>query len=91
MVETILSIVLVGLKFLDRVDQDKIKSKILDLRTKYAEEIARQQRPIEPGEEITEDNRPIDNARVFSLERELRDILQLYSSAVQRTAAPTEP
>lgn len=91
MVETILEIVLVGLKFLDRADQEKIKDKILDLRSKYAAEMSHSFRPLEANENFDENSRPVDNARLYSIERELRDILQLYRTAVEGAQAPSEP
>jgi|GEM_PF-6825547 hypothetical protein len=70
MTQTILEIILVGLKFLDRLDQDKIKKEILGLQNDYAQELSK-------------DYDSIDDARLYSLRLRLTGIVQLYCSAAQ--------
>jgi hypothetical protein len=83
MTQTILDIILVGLRFLDRVSQDKIKKEILGLQTDYAAELSK------PYDQI-------DDARLYSLKLRLDGIVQLYCSAAQgsdasHSSGQTEP
>ncbi len=77
MVNTILEIVLIGLKFLERADQDKIRKEILELRTQYATELAKPENQI-------------DDALLDSISAHLVRILSLYRSAIEGTNPPNQ-
>ncbi len=70
MLGSILDIVDVGLKLLAAEQAQHIQNITMQMRTDYAEEI----------------NKPdstIDDARLFSIKSELRNLLSVYSTAVQ--------
>ena len=74
MTQTILEIILVGLKFIDRASQDKIKNEILGLQTDYAAELSKEYDQIDDG-------------RLYSLRLRLDSIISLYCSAAKRSDA----
>jgi hypothetical protein len=72
MTQTILEIILVGLKFIDRASQDKIKNEILELQTDYAAELSKEYDQIDDG-------------RLYSLRLRLDSIISLYCAAAKRS------
>lgn len=66
--ESVLKIIEISLHLINRVEADKIKNEILQLRSDYIEELSK-------------DYDSIDDARLFSMELRLSGIIQLYSAA----------
>lgn len=69
-VSTIIELITVSLKFIDRERADRIKIKILNLKEAYRDEISKEYDSI-------------DHAAIDSIRAELRDIVQLYCAAAQ--------
>lgn len=78
MLTEILDIIDTGSKLLLLEAQQRVQNLVLQLRNDYAQEL----------------NLPygqIDDARLFSIESELRNVISVYSAAVQGQAVAAQP
>ena len=80
MLTSILDIIDVGANLLLDHERDAIQSRVLFLRNEYAHE-------------INQDIDNIDDAKLFSLKLELRNLISVYNTAVQKQVllAGTKP